>query len=161
MRGKSIIVWMMLCVLLLGTAGIGFTKECPMGKKGEKCCGTEDCRHKGKRGGMRKGKRMEYMAKKLDLTDAQKDQIEKIHEDGMKEYEEMMKEVKEKTKKMKEESQEKVKAVLTPEQLKKYEEMHKEKKGKVESKKSKKIRAKIEKLEKELRKLKKAEANSK
>lgn len=63
---------------------------------------------------------------KLDLTDAQKEQAKKIHEEGRKEIEPLMKEMKELREKMdavRKKNMEEFEKILTPEQKAKFDEM--------------------------------------
>ena len=70
-------------------------------------------------------KRIERLAQKLELTDAQKEKIEAIMKEGKEKVQTEMKKVKELTRDIKKETDKKILSVLNAKQKKKYEEMKK------------------------------------
>lgn len=98
------------CLIL--ALSIPFAASAEPGTKGD-----SECRH---------GKKMERMAKELNLTDEQKPQVEAI-----------MKEQHEKKQAIRKETRSRLEPILTQEQLAKFDEMKKKRKEKHKNKKNK------------------------
>jgi Spy/CpxP family protein refolding chaperone len=82
-------------------------------------------------------KRVEKMAKKLDLTKEQKEKVAAIFKESGDKIQAETQKMQEAKKAIREDESQKIKAVLTPDQAQKYEKMQAERKEKMEKKEKK------------------------
>ncbi len=114
---RKVSVVMMAGVFALLVAGSAYAKE---GKKGCPQCGMDNMEKSAEKW---HEKRLDKMAKKLDLSTEQKDKISAIMKENGEKMKAEMEKMRESHKAMREENQKKMNEVLTPEQQKKFAEM--------------------------------------
>lgn len=82
-------------------------------------------------------RRLKFLARKLDLTDSQREQVREIFEDSKEHLRAFRREHRPKFEALREDSLNKVKSVLNPEQLKKFEKLQARRQARMKKKRSK------------------------